>query len=218
MDSGEVDPLVRRECPALFHAGEDVRVPDAVHPQADPAVVQEEQIVGAHVLRKGSPGDGYFLLVARNVAGGEGEGLPFLQHRLLLAERSGPDFHTLQILQDGDRTAHPLGHLADDPDAAGVIVVRAVGKIQPRHVHPRLNHREDRLLAVRGGADRGDDPGADVRRKAFGHGCLSSVIRDDTVRAPGARAPRGNRDARCRSAPGPAGGCCARRDAPRRIR
>ena len=88
--------------------------------------------------------------------------MPDAQDRLPQTQRAGPDFHPLQVLQDGDRPADLFRHPADDPDVLGVVVVRAVGKIQARHVHPGLDHLQDRILVVRSRTDRGDDPGADI--------------------------------------------------------
>ena len=64
---------------------------------------------------------------------------------------------TLQVLEDGQR---PVGLAGDPPqplDHQGVGGMRAVGEVEPRHVHAGAEHRPQRGLILAGGPDGGDD-------------------------------------------------------------
>jgi hypothetical protein len=50
----------------------------------------------------------------------------------------------------------------------GLLFARAVGEVQPRHVHPRLDHAGQDLGVVGGRADGGNDLGAAHRRTVAG--------------------------------------------------
>ena len=61
--------------------------------------------------------------------------------------------------------AHLVGQTAHHLDAPGVILVIAVGKIDPDDIHAGLDHVIEDLRLVRGRAERGND------FRASWHGC-----------------------------------------------
>ena len=76
-----------------------------------------------------------------------------------MSSRSGPmrSFGPGQVLQDRDRSPRAAGGVAHAAYRLLVLGQRAVGVVQPGHVHPGTHHREQRLRLARGGADGGDD-------------------------------------------------------------
>ncbi len=70
---------------------------------------------------------------------------------------------TLEVLKDGDRTAGAFGGGADQIEALLMVLVHAVGKIEPGHVHPRFDHCGHLRGGVGGGAEGANDPGLTTR-------------------------------------------------------
>ncbi len=75
----------------------------------------------------------------------------------VLAQRADPQLRPGQVLQDRDRAPDPPGGVAHAADRLGVLLERAVGVVQARDVHARLDHAHERLRLARGGTDRRDD-------------------------------------------------------------
>ena len=82
---------------------------------------------------------------------------PGLQLDDVLAQRADPQLRPGQVLQDRDRPPRAAGGVAHAPDRLGVLLERPVRVVQPRHVHPGLDHPQQRLRLARGGSDGGDD-------------------------------------------------------------
>src|SRR3981081_276870 len=66
------------------------------------------------------------------------------QHRSAARQRSGPDFRSLKVGENRDRLFVLNGGHSEHGNVLRMFVVRAVRKIEPRHVHPRaqqaVNH------------------------------------------------------------------------------
>ena len=91
-----------------------------------------------------------------------------------LAQRPDPQLGAGQVLQDRHRAPGPPRRVAHPPHRLGVLLERAVRVVQPRDVHPRVDHREQGLRLARGGADGGDDLRA-------AHGCTVAAGGDSPV-------------------------------------
>src|SRR5437016_3716389 len=83
--------------------------------------------------------------IAQHFCGGDHESLPCAQqHRSATRQRSGPDFRPLKIGENRNRFFVLDGGCPQHRDIFGMLLVRPVGKIEPRHVHPRaqqtINH------------------------------------------------------------------------------
>ena len=57
-----------------------------------------------------------------------------LQMDAATAEAADAEFRTLHVGQDADRAVEFFFQFADHGEAGGVVRVRAVGEIQPKHV------------------------------------------------------------------------------------
>ena len=78
-----------------------------------------------------------------------------------MSSRSLPmrSFGPGQVLQDRDGAAGAARRLAHALGDLGVLLGAAVGEVQPRDVHPRLDHPHEDLGVAGGRADGGDDLG-----------------------------------------------------------
>ena len=83
--------------------------------------------------------------------------LPRLEIREVVLERSDPDLRSRKVLEDRDLATDFVGRGADAFGVLGVDLAVPVGEVQPRDVHPRLDHPHERVRIAGGGADRGDD-------------------------------------------------------------
>ena len=72
-------------------------------------------------------------------------------------ERADAHLRAGQVLQDRDGAARAAGGLAHALRGLGMLLGVAVGEVQPRDVHARLDHPGERVGVARGGADGGDD-------------------------------------------------------------
>ena len=73
---------------------------------------------------------------------------------------AGADFRALQVLEDADGASLALGGAAQALDVVGVIVVRAVRKVEAGDVHAEAEQVAHGRFGVAGGADGADDFGA----------------------------------------------------------
>jgi hypothetical protein len=69
-----------------------------------------------------------------------------------------PQLGSAQVLKDRHRPAR--GHLAYDGDAPPVLLVRAVRKVEPHHVHARVDQGANALFRIGRRPERGHDAGA----------------------------------------------------------
>ena len=74
------------------------------------------------------------------------------------------------VQHDRDRQPQRLAHALDQLDLAQMLRVRAVGEVEPHHVHAAAAHRGERLRVLAGGADGTDDLG-------FSHNGITVLIR-----------------------------------------
>src|ERR1700683_773738 len=86
-------------------------------------------------------------------------GAAFQLNWLVVVQASSTDLRALQILQDADGSVFFFGSATEALDIAGVVFVRAVGKIQPCYVHTETKQIAHRGFGVAGRADGADDFG-----------------------------------------------------------
>ena len=80
-------------------------------------------------------------------------------------EVAGTDFGALQVLQYANRLALFCRNLPQGPNVYCVLLVRPMGKIQPRDVHAKLEQGTNSGLARRGRTQRANDFGPPEGRK-----------------------------------------------------
>jgi len=94
------------------------------------------------------------VLVALHALGREGENIAVGKRDLSLLERPDPVFRSFRIQHDGDRQSELFPDLFDDIDFFLMILMRAVRKIQPHHIHAGKAKLGEHLLRGGGGPDR----------------------------------------------------------------
>ncbi len=85
--------------------------------------------------------------------------LVLLERDRAVGEAGDANLRALQVAECGDAAAVTLGCLAHR-GSAGMMVGRAVGKIQPYHVDTGVDEFIEHALAITGGAQGSDDLGA----------------------------------------------------------
>jgi hypothetical protein len=71
--------------------------------------------------------------------------------------RPGSDLWTLQVLKNADVPPDRGGNRPDELEGCPMLLVIAVRKVQPRHVHPGIDQRPYPLGGVRRGAEGAND-------------------------------------------------------------
>ena len=161
---GLLEDLVRkahalpvRELAADLDTAVDVLALDAEHLKDDEAVVDEDLVARVHFLREALVADADDALVALNVAGGEREGVAVVQRDLPVPEGADAVFRAFRVEQDGDWEAQLFPDGADHVELCFLLLMRPVGKVQPRDVHAGKAHLGQRFLVFTGGTDGTDD-------------------------------------------------------------
>jgi hypothetical protein len=75
----------------------------------------------------------------------------------VLLQRADAQLGPREVLQDRHRAPRAPGRLAHALRGLGVLLGGAMGEVQPRDVHARLDHPHEHLAIARGRSDRGDD-------------------------------------------------------------
>jgi hypothetical protein len=165
----DVEPLARGDRPADLDLGIDLGIApaDLLHAQADGTVGEVHDVARRHRRDELGSRDAHATRRAGAVlAAGERHHVAGLELDEVVLERPDAQLRTRQVLQDRDRPAGATGRLADAPGGVRMPLLVAVREVQPRHVHPGVDHPGERLAVARGGADRGDDLRAAAHRTA----------------------------------------------------
>ena len=156
----------------------DVLALDAEHLKDDEAVVDEDLVARVHFLREALVADADDALVALNVAGGEREGVAVVQRDLPVSERADAVFRAFRVEQDGDWEAQLFPDGADHVELCFLLLMRPVGKVQPRDVHACAAHVGEYGAVAAGRADGTYDLG-------FSHSCFAPLLSVRPPRASG---------------------------------
>ena len=174
---GDVQPLARGDGAADLDLRFDLARGRAhlTHAQAHRAVGEVDHGVRLQRVGEAGPGDAHVLGVAEALLAvarpaGERDEVAGLQLDDVVAQRPDPQLRAGQVLQDRDRASRASRRVAHAADGLGVLVERAVGVVQARDVHPRLDHPQQGCRLARGGADGGDDLRAAHGGKVSGGG------------------------------------------------
>ena len=128
-----------------------------VHRQADQAVVQKDGVAGLDVLRKLFIRDGADGLVAVQLAGGQREVLALFQLRAAVFKVAQADFGALGVQQGGHGALHLVAQGLQLIKAGLLLLVRAMGKVEPGHIHAGQDHLFHHVALVGRGAKGADD-------------------------------------------------------------
>ena len=158
--AGQVHALVVRQRATLDHPAGDVPAVGGDGLEPDEAVVDEERVARDHVAGQVLVGHRRPLAVALAGLGRDGEDGAGLQDGGAAVEAAEADLGALEVGQHADRPSYRVGGLAHCRAERGVIVVGAMGEVEPGHVHPRLDQLPDGLDRARGRPEGADDLGA----------------------------------------------------------
>ena len=154
---GEEHGFVVGSFAADEHFRDDVRLFDFDDFEHDEAVVQEDLVADIHLLADALVGHRDPRLVAHDLFRREGERRALFQRDFLVAEGADAEFRSFGVKHDGQGDLARFPNVLDDLDFLGVIFVRAVGEIQPRHVHARVVERGNDFFFLARRSERADD-------------------------------------------------------------
>ena len=140
-DAGHGDALGAADLAVVEHGGDDIVAFDRFDPEADEAVGEQDGVAGGDFPGQAGMVDGNDAAVAEHLATGEDEPLAGGEGDFAGGEFAEAHLRALGVEHEGDRHADLLGGGADEDDAAGVIFVAAVGKIEAGDVHAAQYHR-----------------------------------------------------------------------------
>ena len=158
--AGDVEALARRDRAAHLDLGVDLeaRRPHRLDAQADGAVGEVHDVAGGH---RGAELGARDVQPRRRaepfVAADERHVVAGLELGDVALERADAHLRAGQVLEDRDGAAGAAGGLAHAAGGLGVLLGGAVREVQPRDVHPRVDHPHEGLGIPRGRADGGHD-------------------------------------------------------------
>ena len=158
--AGEAHALAVGEHAARQHGAADLGALDRADLKDHEAVVDEDPVAGREVVGQPPVADRDDALVPDHVLpGGEGEVRPVLQRDLPVAEGADAVLRSLGVEHDGDGEIQLFPHGLDHVDLLLVLLVRAVGEVEARHVQARPAHGPEDGGVFARGADGADDLG-----------------------------------------------------------
>ena len=134
------------------HLADHVGVGSFLHLEDQQTVVHQHPVAALEVIGQPGIADGDVVLVALLLPGGKGEGIPLPDLDLPVFKGADAILRTLGVQHNGNGQAQLLPHALDELDLLTVLLVGAMGKVQPGHIHARLTQAGQRLL-VTGRAD-----------------------------------------------------------------
>ena len=129
---------------------------DLVDAQANHPVVDQHLMARPEHPADRSRGDRQ-LAVAGDAVSEHDRDLIALQQVERLVEAADAELRALQVADQRERAADVLLDVAHELGPRGVVLVRAVGEVEARRVHPRIDERAQRFRRRAGGADRRND-------------------------------------------------------------
>ena len=153
MDVGDVDALVVADAPAVDHATDHVRLRAGFDVELDVAVVDQDAVAGPQLPRHARVGDGHGVFVALDLPRGQGEGRALLQEGLAVLEVLDADLGAARVQQDRQGHVLLLPNALEAVHRLLMVGMRAVGEVQPRHVHAAVDQFFQHFLAVARRAD-----------------------------------------------------------------
>lgn len=126
-------------------------------PQADLAVVDQQIAAGNQGREDFGMGHLHPVGIAQRRIQVEPEPVAFLKIASACGELAHPQFRSLKIGQDGDRTARLCLDRADDVMAGAVVGVAAMAHVQAKHVGAGVEQRADHVLGAGSRSQRRHD-------------------------------------------------------------
>jgi hypothetical protein len=157
---GQAHALAVRDLARDFDRGDGPALPDLLHPQAKPAVVDQDRVARLQRGQDLRVGQVHALGAALRIVGVEREGLAAFQQGTVPREGADAQLRALEIRQDGDRTPVLRLDRADDLNAVAQPVPRQMAHVEAEHVCAGLEELADHLGGAGGRPKGRDDLGA----------------------------------------------------------
>ena len=154
-----VNALAVGDYAVVVHRAYDLAGGKAAHRHAHQAVVDEDGGSLMDIARQLGIGDGGALRVAHNALGAQRKGLPLHQLHLAVFKRFQADFRALGIQHNGNGQVQLLADGLDAVDVMQMRFVRAMGKVQPGHIHAGEDQLPQDRILLGGRAQRAYDLG-----------------------------------------------------------
>jgi hypothetical protein len=141
--------------PTHDHGRESAGAFDLVDAKADEAVVDQDLVARVEDTEQ-CGGHDRQVAVRRMPFPGDRHPVPFDEHPGSL-EVADPNLRALEVCDEGERTPGALLRLPHETRALAVLLMGAVGEVEPRRVHARRHEPVDHLDARGGRPDRAHD-------------------------------------------------------------
>ena len=158
--AGQIDALMLAQSSAVQNVADHILAAHGAHAQFDETVAQKNACAGGDFAGEIGKGGGNARWGSSDVARSDDHGRAAFQFDGFVAlQASSADFGALQILQDADGAVFFFRGAPQAFDVAGVILVRAMGKIQAGDVHAEAKQVAHCGLGMTGRTDGADDLG-----------------------------------------------------------
>ena len=154
---GQGHTLVIGDGAAFDDLADDIVALDLFTDKADLAVVDKQTIAGASVLGQPLVGGGHAVVRAFHIINCDGDDLAVVPHRSAINKAPEADLRPLQISKDADGLARLIARLTGPVVVLYMILVIAMGEVQPGDVHTSFNKSLDAFLGGNSGTERTHD-------------------------------------------------------------
>ena len=154
---GEIHTLPVRQIAPCQDPAPGIAALQLLHPENDQAVVDHDGVAHLQVLYEALIGDGNPGLISHHIVGGKGKHIPIVKGDPLICKGFDPVLRSLGVQHNGNGELQLLPDLPDQIDFLLMLLVRAMRKIQARHIHARQTHLSQGLLIFTGRPNGADD-------------------------------------------------------------
>ncbi len=137
----------------------DIAALDLLNHKFYHAVVHGDDVAGLQILIEPLIVDADFGFIPFHLVYGEGEGVPLVKFNFAILEGPDPVLRPLGVQHDGNGQIQLFPDALDQFNFLRMLLVSAVGKVQPGHVHARQAHLGEGFLVLTGRANGADDFG-----------------------------------------------------------
>ena len=131
-----IDTLLLTELAAVCDEAVDVRTLDALHLEADQAIIDQDGAALLDVFIEPVIVNVYTRCISDALVDGQDDFVARLEHHLLVVlELTGTNLRSLRVKQRGDLTTGILACLLQQRETAEVLLVAAMGEVETCHVH-----------------------------------------------------------------------------------
>ena len=141
----QVDSLMVRDDAAHLDSAKNFRTLDFQYSQPNPTIVHQNRLSRLDRFGQIIRGDRNNRVSPEHIAARERHRLALKQRKTAPAEPADPDFRTLNVLEDSNWLVERFGGAAQGVNPTAMVLVRAMGKIQPGDIHPPPDHLREQV-------------------------------------------------------------------------